>query len=208
MGRRPRVRKQLSLLLVGGEAAFNAGNAARLIDCGGFRAVARSTVLSDVEFCMDAETVDVVLVSSEYRREELTRFAAEAQRRGFSGLILQIADPPEQSVDRNPGQIIQLGDFVLDPLNRKVWVRGIEVQFRPMEFDLLGHLCAHPDQHLSHKALAAAIWKDTSLSAQNIRALVSAVRAKIETGIPWRYIVTRYHGYRFVPNANWEPSED
>jgi DNA-binding winged helix-turn-helix (wHTH) protein len=208
MGRRPKVQKQLSLLHVGREAAFIAGNAARWIHCGCLRTVARSTVLSDVEFCMDAETIDVVLASGEYRKEELTRFAAEAQRRGFSGLILQIADPPEKSDDLNPGQTLQLGDFVLDSLSRRVWVRGMEVHFRPLEFDLLGYLCAHADQHLSHKALAAAIWHDPSMSAQNIRALVGAVRAKIETGMPWRYILTRYHGYRFVPNANWEPSED
>ena len=207
MGRRSKGRRQLSLLLVGRENAFSAENAARLIECGCFGIVARSSVLFGLEFCMDPGIVDVVIASGECRKEELTHFAIEGRRRGFSGLILQVADAPETRSGTGADETIQAGDFKLDNSNRRVWVRGAEVQFRPREFDLLRFLCAHADQHLSHQTLAREIWDDPSFPAQNVRALVCALRAKIETGPPWRYIFTRHHGYRFVPDGGQEPPE-
>jgi two-component system KDP operon response regulator KdpE len=196
--------RELSLLLVGSEESFSGKNVARLVNSNRFRIVARSSLLSDVEYCMAAPgMIDVVLASCEYGEEELTTLAVGCSRRGFRGLILQIACAPKSTTDREPGQTnsLHLGDLVLDVCNRRVWVRGVEVRFERLEFDLLSFLCDHADQFVSRKALATAIGMNPSLPDQDIIALVCAVRAKIEeTGTPQRYIVTQHRGYKFVTN--------
>jgi hypothetical protein len=45
-------------------------------------------------FCLEFEAIDVVLLSREFREEEASLFAFDAQRLGFTGLILHVAFLP------------------------------------------------------------------------------------------------------------------
>jgi len=90
----------------------------------------------------------------------------------------------------------------LDPVARRVSVRGEEVQLTVREYDLLLHFVHHPGQVFSRDQLMDAVWQysfysDTSTVTVHIRRL----RAKIEqepSSPRWLQTVWGV-GYRFQP---------
>ena len=200
--RRPH-RQQMNLLLVGSEDAFKNDIAERLFEGERFRVVARSSALLEALACLESGAIDLVLLSREYREEEVGLFASDARRRGFAGLILRTTDaagrvPGIEPQDTGP---IQIGDFFIEVASHRVWIRGVETQCRPLEFELLRFLCTHPDVLLSQGTLLELLWGNPATSPHSLRVLIRAVRAKIETTTPPRYIGTlRKFGYRFIPS--------
>ncbi len=86
---------QDTVLLIGGENAFNSDIANRML-CGfQFRIAGQVTTLLEGLSHLESKAIDLVLLSNEFREEELSLFAFDAQRRGFSGLILHIAFLPD-----------------------------------------------------------------------------------------------------------------
>src|ERR1019366_847813 len=81
--------------------------------------------------------------------EELSLFAFDAQRRSFSGLILYVASTPGVAPPNGPksasqaNKPSQIGDFVFDFSNHRLWIRGVEVRLTPKEFKLLAFLSRH-----------------------------------------------------------------
>jgi hypothetical protein len=53
-------------------------------------------LLEEATTCIEAKTIDMVLLSGEYQEVELTVFALDARHPGFQGLILRAADVPSQ----------------------------------------------------------------------------------------------------------------
>ncbi len=97
---------------------------------------------------------------------------------------------------------IAFDDLELDPVARRVTIRGEEVQLTVREYDLLLHFVRHAGQVFSRDQLMDAVWQysfytDTSTVTVHVRRL----RAKIEVepSEP-RWIQTVWGvGYRFQP---------
>ena len=107
-------------------------------------------------------------------------------------------------VDHSPQleEPIVFDDLELDPVARRVTVRGEEAQLTVREYELLLHLVRHPGQVFSRDQLMDAVWQycfytDTSTVTVHVRRL----RAKIEAepSDP-RWLQTVWGvGYRFQP---------
>ena len=97
---------------------------------------------------------------------------------------------------------IAFGELELDPVARRVTVRGEEAQLTVREYELLLHLMRHPGQVFSRDQLMDAVWQysfytDTSTVTVHVRRL----RAKIEedpSNPRWLQTVWGV-GYRFQP---------
>lgn len=206
---RPRRGHRMNLLLVGSEVAFKSEAAKRFLDGLHLHVVARASTLSEAAACLESGTIDLFLLSSEFREERLSLFANDARCRGFSGLILRSADMPQllSEAELQEMNTMHIGDFVIDASSHQVWVRGIEISCTPKEFELLRFFCRNPERPISHKTLLQALWGNSTASPHILRVLVRAVRAKIETSMRPRYIVTkRQFGYRFIPSPQPSPS--
>jgi two-component system, OmpR family, response regulator ResD len=97
---------------------------------------------------------------------------------------------------------ISFDGLELDPVARRVTVRGEEVQLTVREYELLLHFMGHPGQVFSRDQLMDAVWQysfysDTSTVTVHIRRL----RAKIEEDASDpRWLQTVWGvGYRFQP---------
>jgi DNA-binding response OmpR family regulator len=107
-------------------------------------------------------------------------------------------------VDNSPQlqEPIAFDDLELDPVARRVTVRGQEAQLTVREYDLLLHFVRHPGQVFSRDHLMDAVWQysfytDTSTVTVHVRRL----RAKIEedpSNPRWLQTVWGV-GYRFQP---------
>jgi two-component system, OmpR family, response regulator ResD len=107
-------------------------------------------------------------------------------------------------VDNTPEleEPIAFDDLELDPVARRVSVRGDEVQLTIREYELLLHFMRHPGQVFSRDQLMDAVWQysfytDTSTVTVHTRRL----RAKIEADPSEpRWLQTVWGvGYRFQP---------
>jgi DNA-binding response OmpR family regulator len=102
-----------------------------------------------------------------------------------------------------------LPDFTSGPLSidfelRRVRLDGRIVELAPAEYRLLYHLARNSGRFLSHEALLELIWKtDWGASANNLKALVSRLRTKIEPpSSGFRFIENqRGVGYRFASST-------
>jgi two-component system, OmpR family, response regulator ResD len=107
-------------------------------------------------------------------------------------------------VDNSPQleQPIAFDDLELDPVARRVTVRGEEAQLTVREYELLLHFVRHPGQVFSRDQLMDLVWQysfytDTSTVTVHVRRL----RAKIEEDPSKpRWLQTVWGiGYRFQP---------
>jgi two-component system KDP operon response regulator KdpE len=109
-----------------------------------------------------------------------------------------IAQQPESD-------LIEVGHFRIDRQAHSVQLKGREVRLTPKEFDVLTYLARHPDKVLTHRALLAAVWGDTSTGQpEYLRVFIGHLRKKLEPdeGSP-SYITTEpWVGYRFNPEGN------
>jgi DNA-binding CsgD family transcriptional regulator len=85
---------QDTVLLIGSEDAFMSDIKNRLLLSYHFGITRQATTLLEGLTHLESGTIDMVLFSSEFREEELSLFAFDAQRRGFTGLILHVAPLP------------------------------------------------------------------------------------------------------------------
>ena len=107
-------------------------------------------------------------------------------------------------VDHSPqvAEPIAFDGLVVDPVARRVTVRGDEAHLTQREYDLLLHFVRHPAQVFSRSQLMDVVWRysfytDTSTVTVHVRRL----RAKIEEdpSTP-RWLQTVWGvGYRFQP---------
>jgi hypothetical protein len=97
--KRNRRGQQSKLLLVGGEDVFKSDASHRIF--GGPQCQVAGTLL-DALARLESGAIDLVLLSCEFREEELSLFAFEAQRRGFTGLTLRVAPIPSEVTGSSP----------------------------------------------------------------------------------------------------------
>jgi two-component system KDP operon response regulator KdpE len=101
-------------------------------------------------------------------------------------------------------EVIQQGDFYINPESRLVRVAGKEVRLTPKEFDLLVFMARHPNKVLTHRVLLNAVWGGESVQQpEYLRVFINQLRKKIEPNETPRYILTDpWVGYRFQPGGS------
>lgn len=107
------------------------------------------------------------------------------------------------STAREPeSPVINIGVFRLDLQAHSAYVKNQEVRLTPKEFNVLAYLAQHAGKIVTHRALLAAVWGDTSTEQpEYLRVVIGHLRKKLEKdeAAP-RYIVTEpWIGYRFNP---------
>ena len=104
------------------------------------------------------------------------------------------ADPSEEVLD--------FGDLVIDPVARRVTVRGAERVLTAREFDLLFTLASRPQAVFNRDSLLEQVWGSADfIDPSTVTVHVRRVRAKIEDDPSRpRHITTAWGvGYRFEP---------
>jgi two-component system KDP operon response regulator KdpE len=108
------------------------------------------------------------------------------------------------AAQRPESELIEVGHFRIDAQAHSVQVKGREVRLTPKEFDVLAYFARNPDKVLTHRALLAAVWGDTSIGQpEYLRVFIGHLRKKLEPdeGSP-SYITTEpWVGYRFNPEG-------
>jgi two-component system KDP operon response regulator KdpE len=101
-------------------------------------------------------------------------------------------------------EVIEAGHFRIDAQAHSVQVNGREVRLTPKEFDILTYLARHSERVVTHRALLAAVWGDTSTEqTEYLRVFIGHLRKKLEPDeASPRYITTEpWVGYRFNPEG-------
>jgi two-component system alkaline phosphatase synthesis response regulator PhoP len=110
------------------------------------------------------------------------------------------------------GGLLVSEDLVIDPVQRRVSLRGQLVALKPKEFDLLSYLARHPDVALSRDTLLRQVWGyDYPVDTRTVDVHIRWLREKIESnpGQPRRIETVRGIGYRFVaPPQNPPPGRE
>lgn len=76
---------------------------------------------------------------------------------------------------------IQIGDLVLNLINRRASRAGREVQLTNKEFSLLEYFMRHPDEILSRETLSEKVWEETFDTLTNvIDVYINYLRNKID----------------------------
>lgn len=85
---------------------------------------------------------------------------------------------------RNDGdQSFKLGNLVLDPVSRRLFVSGKEVPLLKKEFDILSYFISRPNHVIDKAVLAEAVWGDhidQSDNFQFVYAQMKNLRKKLE----------------------------
>jgi two-component system KDP operon response regulator KdpE len=98
--------------------------------------------------------------------------------------------------------VIDAGHFHIDAQAHSVQVKGREIRLTPKEFDILTYLARHAERVVTHRALLAAVWGDSSTEqTEYLRVFIGHLRKKLEPDeTSPRYITTEpWVGYRFNP---------
>src|SRR5687768_14870458 len=87
--------------------------------------------------------------------ELLARVGALLRR---SDMVRSAAEREVSAEQAEAGKVITAGDLVISHDNRTVSCNGKPVELKPMEFDLLAFLAAHPLQVFSREVLLDRVW--------------------------------------------------
>jgi DNA-binding response OmpR family regulator len=92
------------------------------------------------------------------------------------------------------GNVITMGNFVLDQANFKLTKNGSEVKLLPREFALMEFFMRHPKQVFSADALLNRVWaSDSDSSSDALTTCIKRLRKKLDDeGKP--SIITTVHG--------------
>jgi two-component system, OmpR family, KDP operon response regulator KdpE len=100
-------------------------------------------------------------------------------------------------------EILHVGDFTINILNRQVTIQERDVRLTPKEYDLLLFFLRNADRVLTHSAIITSIWGAHSThQPEYLRVLVAALRKKIEPDpLHPQYLITDpWVGYRLTPS--------
>lgn len=107
------------------------------------------------------------------------------------------------SASSNGKLVLRFPSLTIDVPARRVEVEHTEVMLTPTEFDLLALLAQSPDRVYTREMLMNKIWGyDYYGDGHIIDVHISALRKKIESNSPYRYIKTVWRvGYKFEVGA-------
>jgi DNA-binding response OmpR family regulator len=162
------------------------------------------------------ETLERIRDVSEVPVAMLTARSAELEKvRGLKGgaddyitkpfgrqeLLARIEAMLRRGGDRRPSQDTYADDLMtVDFAQRRVEVKGSDVQLTPLEFRLLAAFVRHPGQLLSHDQLLELVWGDSFASSRDqVKLYVGYLRRKLkdadESAEPIETV--RGFGYRY-----------
>ena len=98
------------------------------------------------------------------------------------------------------GQVMTIGDLVIDPVKPSLRKGGVAVHLTKTEWELLRTFLKHAGRTLTHQQLFRAVWGNSSGDMQQyLRVHIRSLRRKLETDpVRPRLIVTEPGvGYRF-----------
>ena len=104
------------------------------------------------------------------------------------------------SVTKESPEVIDSDGLRIDPIRRRVLVRGVEVELTAREFDLLWHFASHPGQVFSRMQLLDAVWGYQHEGYEHtVNTHINRLRGKIEQNPATpEFIQTVWSvGYRF-----------
>jgi DNA-binding response OmpR family regulator len=134
-------------------------------------------------------------------RELLARVAAMLRRSD----ILRSAPGREEGAEKTlSGKVITIGDLVINPGNRTVTRNGEAVGLKPMEFDLLAFLAAHPMHVFSREVLLDRVWSFNYVGdTRTVDVHVRWLRSKLERDASKPQMIQTVYGvgYRFNPQT-------
>jgi two-component system KDP operon response regulator KdpE len=118
---------------------------------------------------------------------------------GTEELLARLRAVLRRSADALPDQQINVGELVIDVLDRRVLRSGAEVHLTPIEFDLVRVLAQHRGRLVTHRQLLREVWgPEYGEETHYLRVHFAHIRAKLEAD-PSRpkYVITEPGvGYR------------
>ena len=124
-------------------------------------------------------------VTKPFGRQELLARVEALLRRGADPVVIDNYDD---------------GVVTIDVAQRRVLVRGEEVQLTPLEFKLLSALVRNSDQVLDHELLLELVWGDAhAVSRDQVKLYVGYLRRKLSPDDPQGFPIetVRGFGYRY-----------
>ncbi len=145
---------------------------------------------SGVEVCRDVRRWSglpvIVLSAVGDEREKVKALDAGADDYvtkpfGSDELTARLRAVLRRAADADTEAAVTVGDLTVDLAARRVLVRGEEVRFTPIEFDLLRALAVHRGKLITHRQLLHEVWgPQYAHETHYLRVHVAHIRAKIE----------------------------
>lgn len=121
---------------------------------------------------------------------------------GMAELTARVRALLRRSAPPQDDSAYAVGDFSIDPQQRRVEVSGKPVHLTPKEYDLIQYFMANRGKVLTHRAILSAVWGSNSTEQpEYLRVFIANLRKKLEHDprTP-KYITTEpWIGYRFDP---------
>jgi two-component system KDP operon response regulator KdpE len=100
---------------------------------------------------------------------------------GTDELLARLRAVMRRSADPGTGSRLEIGELVIDVLDRQVTRAGAEVHLTPIEFDLLRVLAQHHGRLVTHRQLLHEVWgPEYGQETHYLRVHVAHIRAKLE----------------------------
>ena len=98
---------------------------------------------------------------------------------------------------------LRVADLVLDPLKRKVWRAGKQIELSNKEFLLLEYLLRNKDQIVTRNMIVENVWDSSFSTFTNVvDVYINYLRNKVDRDFPQQLIQTvRGVGYRLASPA-------
>ncbi len=92
---------------------------------------------------------------------------------------------------------LEVGDVVLDPLEQRVWIGGVQTEIARREFTMLTELMRHADRVVSRQRLFDVMWEgEVDIRSNAIDVHMSRLRSRLEASASVRVQTLRGTGYR------------
>jgi two-component system KDP operon response regulator KdpE len=120
---------------------------------------------------------------------------------GTGELLARLRAVLRRSADAGGSSRLEIGELVIDVLDRKVTRAGAEIRLTPIEFDLVRVLAQHHGRLVTHRQLLQEVWgAEYGDETHYLRVHVAHIRAKLEADPSRpRYLITEPGvGYRLT----------
>lgn len=84
---------------------------------------------------------------------------------------------------------IEAGDFTLDTQQRRVTIRGREIELTEAEFDLLLFLCRHRRKVVTPRTLLVTSWSHREARQQDFLPVFLSLRQKLDCEVPGQHYI-------------------
>ena len=121
----------------------------------------------------------------------------------YCGKLRDTVERLNKAATSIPDTTVEAGDFQVNVTDRKVHLRGKDLQLTSAEFDLLLFLINHPRRIVSPQTRLATCWSPTAVRQADFLATLASLRKRLEAvDASHCYIRTEpWVFYRFYPSS-------